>query len=314
MRRLIRPLKDTASVAGFMRDVLEITPDKSSVEIDACIRIRDTEILLSKYYEYSTDRCKEYRSPKYYDDKDRIELRKQILIELFQNERPINEADCTLGFGGFKPKKVKKEKKFFLVTGLPASGKSTISCELADLTGAYLVDNDYAKRKFPEFPYPYGASIVHDESQSITEGFLSKIGTNEVGALQLILESDSNIVFPKICHSVSKIIEIQEYVKTFGYSIYLVHIELPREVAVKRAYNRFIEPSGENRYVPLTMILDYYSDGPTLSYFKTKDLTCWDDCCRISTNVERHERPVVEDKPKTEYLQKLINKNKANKE
>ena len=66
---------------------------------------------------------------------------------------------------------VERGRRLDIVIGLPASGKSsaivdTISYEHHSM----LIDNDEAKRQFPEFNKGWGANTVHKESQISSAG------------------------------------------------------------------------------------------------------------------------------------------------
>lgn len=296
-----RPLDDTKNVSLFMENILGESPNSSPESIKACIKIRDTEILLARYYPFQTLRFQDYRSPDYFGNKERKQLREDILKELLKNERPKNDSDIRLGVGGLLPKTaIKSERKFFLITGLPASGKSGISEKIADNTGALLIDNDYVKRKFPEFHATYGASIVHEESQLICEGPLTDEKLVEPSVLGLALNLGYNIVFPKICPTPEKVTAIAEFAIKSKYHVYLIHIQLDRAKATKRAYKRFLNSKtsdgiNEERYVPLSLIFDSYADGPTLSYFETKNLPFWKGFARLSTDVPENSQPKLLD-------------------
>jgi len=281
-----RPLKTTRQVHDFLRDTLELDVSESLDVASACIRIRDAEILLDAYSRFDTLTHEEYRHPHYLENSRRKQLRDQILSELLSNRRPKDDNKIRLGVGGAKPQtKARTEKMFFLVTGLPASGKSGISEKIADGLGAYLIDNDYAKRKFPEFPSLYGASLVHEESQLLTEGQLSDPKYSDASLLSLCLGSGYNIVLPKIGSQEQKILEILKIAKSFGYSFTLVNVDLDREKATRRSFDRFIAVGGEARYVPLSLIFDQYGDSPYKAYDRAKRDKGIDGYLRLSTDV-----------------------------
>ena len=86
----------------------------------------------------------------------------------------IDDDKIKLGVGGCLPLPdghLNNDKQFYIVIGLPASGKSSISAKIADATGSAVLDSDFAKRKLPEFrEKDNGASLVHKESQVIVMG------------------------------------------------------------------------------------------------------------------------------------------------
>jgi len=89
-----------------------------------------------------------------------------------------SDEDITLGKGGSAPiKKLKQNGKAFIFIGLPASGKSTISNEISDKHGCFILDSDFAKRKIPEYhDLQFGASLVLEESIDIVFGEEKKTG------------------------------------------------------------------------------------------------------------------------------------------
>ena len=66
-----------------------------------------------------------------------------------------------------------KDRKAFLVMGLPASGKSSAVAEsVAKENGALIIDSDLVKEKLPEFSGGLLASAVHNESSLIANRIL----------------------------------------------------------------------------------------------------------------------------------------------
>lgn len=170
-------------------------------------------------------------------------------------------------------------KKAFYVIGSPASGKSTISSIIADVYGAYIVDSDFAKRKLPEYTNQIGsASLVHDESSHLV--FDTKIDS----LLSRCFEHGNNIVVPKIGDNLDGILKFEEILTEIGYKVYLISIDLDRQKATQRAYNRYVSTK---RYVPLSLIFDQYGNQPTLNYFKIKQLyrSRFEGFAQISTDV-----------------------------
>ena len=63
----------------------------------------------------------------YYNEEDRETLREQIVSELIYLERLDDDEKIKLGFGGARPKEVKRDKTALIITGPPASGKSKVA-------------------------------------------------------------------------------------------------------------------------------------------------------------------------------------------
>ena len=124
----------------------------------------------------------------------------------------------------------KKEGKVWLVLGVPASGKSTISDPLVEREGAVLIDSDEAKKILPEFSNGLLASAVHEES--------SEIATN---VMERAIINRDNIVWPLVGKTRSSIEEKIRKFKNAGYGVNLVYVDLPIEKAIERTKARFRE-------------------------------------------------------------------------
>ena len=215
------------------------------------------------YSEYSTWTRLDDRDFEWRDDNKRKELRRQIIEELYTLKRLDHDDDIMIEVGGAAPQHApKSEKTAIYVIGPPASGKSTISSIIADIYGAYIVDSDYAKRKLPEYTNQIGgASLVHEESSHLV------FDTSQDSLLSRCLEGGNNIVVPKIGDTIDGIIRFAKDLDSIGYKVYLVLIDLDRQKATQRAYQRYIKTK---RYVPLSLIFDKYGNQPTLNYYKIK--------------------------------------------
>ncbi|QGZ58006.1 hypothetical protein FAZ97_15335 [Paraburkholderia acidiphila] len=159
------------------------------------------------------------------------------------------------------------ERNAYIVTGLPASGKSTLVNRIADDLGAMIVDSDYAKRKFPEFTGAAGAYLVHDESAMLVEGGEDE-DDDEENAPSLMgycKGKGLNIVLPKIGHDPKSLNKLLNALTEAGYKVHLTTVVLSRGDATLRAVQRFIET---DRYVPIGRIFDIYANDPALTYYR----------------------------------------------
>jgi hypothetical protein len=263
-RLFLRPLTSNLFTRPFVEGVLNI---KRPADIaDAASRIMQAEIHLAAMEERPTLNFKDYRSTQYSEDSDRLALRDKILLELITETRLDNDDDIRPGLGGAMPKTpVQRGKQAFLVTGLPASGKSGIASQIADAHGAVVLDNDYAKRKYPEFAQgSFAATVLHAESSVV---ILDDEEEEEENLTGFCLSEEYNIVIPKIGWNAESLRKLAIYFKKRDYSVHLTLVSLDRQQATLRAYKRFIE---SQRYVPLSLIFDVYSNNPTLAYFRLK--------------------------------------------
>lgn len=241
--------------------------DKKEIN-KATTNIMEAELYFATMKLKPTLKFKDYRSPTHSDDSSRRTLREKIARELIEKVRLDDDDKIRMGYGGALPQTdVIKNKQAYIITGLPASGKSGIASKIAEANGAVILDSDYAKRKFPEFKRPYGAYVLHDESKLVIQG-----DPHDPEALSLevyCLEEGCNVVIPKIGDNTVRLHRLATYYQEQGYAVHLTLVSLDRQQATIRAYHRFAQ---SKRYVPLSLIFDGYSDNPTLVYFRLKQL------------------------------------------
>lgn len=218
--------------------------------------IKEANNGLEKVLKYNTYDSSKNRSIPYKRLRERKKLHQVIIQELKETIRPLNDENICLGTGGMLPrtKKVDCDKKAFILIGLPAAGKSGVASKISDYFNAVLLDSDFVKRKIPEYAVSNGASLVHKESKVI----------NDIIKTEAI-EEGVNIVFPIIGSDYDGVLDIVYGLQRFGYHISLVLVELDRVKSTQRAFSRFMNTG---RYIPLSMILDVYSNNPSLVFYK----------------------------------------------
>jgi hypothetical protein len=276
----LRPLIDYQLTYGFVKGVLGI--QKKTDIREAVLKITKAEMQLAHIENKTTLKSDSYRDVFYTEEIDRDELREQILNDLIVNQRIDNDDEISLGKGGALPKtKLISDKQAIIITGLPASGKSTIASKIADCYGAVILDSDFAKRKFPEFINDFGATLVHEESSTLIFG--DKNHNINYSLKEYCISQEFNVVIPKIGNDKESIFNLAEYFKNYGYKIHLVLVSLDRVDSTRRAFKRFLDT---NRYVPLSLIFDMYSNEPILTYYRIKNNTLFDSYGKISTEGE----------------------------
>lgn len=288
-----RPLFDNLLTENFLINVLNLNRRDPQFS-DIVNNIVSAEIKLDKTNKRSTLMYDSYRDHSYRDESDRKELREQIINELLTLPRCKNDDDIRLGNGGALPLNgnVKSENKAYIIIGAPASGKSFISNTIADNIGAIILDSDYAKRKLPEFYLDNGASLVHEESSAIIFGDM-RVNDQFTELYKICVSIGYNMIIPKIGHDVDSIRKFTEKIMGDGYEIHLVLVSLDRRKATLRALNRFIETG---RYVPLSLVFDSYSNDPVLTYYRLRKDNNFKTYLKISTDVNKGEKPKVIDK------------------
>ena len=260
-----RPLYYNEVTSDFLVKVLDVPIDSPSHREYVKMIVGEESVpMIAKDTLTSTS----VRAARFRIENDRAVLRKQIVDEMMQKPRLVDDEQVKLGIGGARPLsiRVNSERKAFYIMGLPASGKSSICGSVCDTYGAYLLDSDLVKRKLPEYSRKSGAMVVHEESSIITMGgyFLDN---PFVSLMQLCYESGYNICIPKIGSNLRSITKMFNILRECGYSIYVVLMSLDRKVATQRAFSRFLKTK---RYIPLSMIFDGYANDPILCYYRLR--------------------------------------------
>lgn len=261
-----RILSSNADIENFIKNVIHLDEDEDfEGQFNDCVfKIIAAEMQINTVKNKDTLTHTDYRIGDFSSEEQRKKLRKQIYQELIENIRLDNDDKITMGNGGALPQtELKSNREAYLVIGLPASGKSEISNLLSDKYGAMILDSDYAKRKFPEFNAPYGATVVHEESGIVVFGGNVKYA-KESSVLEYAIKHGHNIVIPKIGDVKSKIYEFAKNLNLLGYKVHLILVRLDREKATKRAFKRFVNTG---RYVPLPLVFDVYSNDPTITFY-----------------------------------------------
>lgn len=290
-KKTSRPLNNFELVEHFLENALSYDLDTSD-RYAIVSKIVSTELNIENFDESLISlHSKTYRVSSFRKDGDRKKLSDQIVQELLTKKRLDNDEEIKLGKGGAFPKSsVKTERNAYVIIGLPASGKSTISNLVADKYGAFILDSDYAKRKLPEFDaLPFGATLVHEESDKIIFG--ENNPSKFKSLFDYCIEEGSNIVLPKIGSNTDGLATLIELLKKNNYKVHLTLVELDRIKSTQRALIRFEKT---NRYVPLGLIFDTYSNNPTIAFYKTIHNTeiLLESYGIISTDVKVGDNPI----------------------
>ncbi len=290
-KKTSRPLNNFELVEHFLENALEYNIENNE-DYDIVPEIVSTELNIENFDEsLITKNSKSYRFLEYRKDRNRLELQKRIVLELLTMKRLPSDEDIKLGTGGaFPDSELRTNLDAYIIIGLPASGKSGISNFISDKLGCLILDSDYAKRKLPEFfKLPFGATLVHEESDYII------FGENKPNKFKSLFdycrETNSNIVLPKIGSNYESILTLIELLKKNSYRVHLTLIELDRIKATQRALIRFKETK---RYVPLGLIFDTYNNSPSSTFYKlitfhSGELNSFGV---ISTDVSEGESPI----------------------
>ena len=293
-----RPLNTPTAVQDFLQNSLQY-PDCKDFD-NVVSKIIKGELGLSEINGKSpTLHNSTFRNSKFKTDSSRWKLRKQIVNELYTMERLDSDENIKLKSGGALPKSGAKHKsQAFLITGLPASGKSSISVEVAEKGGAVILDSDFAKRKLPEYKYyEFGGTVVHEESDSLIFGYnASDKPTDFECLLEKCAKLHQNICIPKIGYDSESLLQLCKGLKRYNYEIHFILVSLDRKLATIRAIIRYLKTK---RYIPLGLIFDGYGNDPDIAYYKLRELNKKDKIFKtmgqLSTDVPIGTPPIIID-------------------
>lgn len=178
----------------------------------------------------------------------------------------------------------KKERKAYIIIGLPAAGKSTIAETIQRESGAMIVDSDIIKagdektgfEGIPEYDGGIGVSAVHNESKAIAEEVLDEYAT----------QNGDNVIYQKLGGDAESISKTITDFNSKGYSVTLVLNDLPIEKALERDISRFEETG---RLVDPKVLLEC-GYNPIETYKELKKRGMCDGYEIYSNDVERGER------------------------
>jgi N12 class adenine-specific DNA methylase len=123
---------------------------------------------------------------------------------------------------------VANESKAIVLLGLPGSGKSTISSGFANLTKSAVLNGDDTKEFIPEYANGLGSIAVHEEASEITKA-----------ALLRLLNDGANVLLEKTGSSPGSITGLINTLRAKGYSVQLVHVDVPMPLAMHQVVQRF---------------------------------------------------------------------------
>ena len=175
------------------------------------------------------------RDPKRY-------IQKKDIVETFESPTPEHKAwkDAVIE-SELNPKAKSDNPIAVILMGSPASGKTTTGRPFAEkiLNGKETtkIDPDSVKGKSKGFE-GWNAGAFHEESALISE---------KVVFPRAVMENH-NLLIDITGKNSNKVAEMAKTLKSVGYKIGIVHVDVDDKVALNRASKRFNKPNG--RYVP----------------------------------------------------------------
>lgn len=291
MKDYSRPLNNNLKVHDFLTRSLGMPSTRRLGDIVQ--QVVTAEKLIESTTTEATLDHKVNRHPYYSTIEERKKLRKKIFGELIKKKLLRNDDKIRLGYGGVLPEKLRGDRKAYIISGLPGSGKSHVASKVAENCYAAIIDTDFAKRKFPEYKLPQGSTIVHKEAAKI----MFEVGGDEPSVFEFMTRRGANLVIPKIGHDVQSVHKLREYLinKANYKEVHLVTVSIDRDVATGRVLERFLKTG---RYVPLGVVFDVFANEPTLTYYRSKNAQGWSSIsklvwCSKSNELVWNEEPCI---------------------
>ena len=179
------------------------------------------------------------RDPKRY-------IQKKDIVETFENPTPEHKAwkDSVIE-SELNPKAKSDNPIAVILMGSPASGKTTTGRPFAEkiLNGKETtkIDPDSVKGKSKGFE-GWNAGAFHEESALISEKIV----------FPRAVMDNHNLLIDITGKNSNKVADMAKTLKSVGYKIGIVHVDVDDKVALNRASQRFNKPNG--RYVPYNYI------------------------------------------------------------
>jgi predicted kinase len=133
-----------------------------------------------------------------------------------------------------------KDRIAVIVTGLPASGKSTLTNEIKNLIKGIVIDPDDFKKVIPEYKNGIGTSATHTESKVLFGIMADKAKAN-----------GDNIIIPTLGRTKEALDRLINSLKIDKYGIAVIRVDVPVTVAELRNIKRAIKTG---RYVDSELI------------------------------------------------------------
>lgn len=190
----------------------------------------------------------------------RLEKRAEKAAELAENKPPLTDKQVQAYTIKFleKTRNVPRGFRADIITGLPASGKSTKRTNaIIKKYGSFEFDNDEIKKLIDGYD-EWGAAYVHKDSKDIQNRALKEFLYGK--------HKGKNLAIPIIGDKDEKVEKWINDLQNAGYNVGLHHIEISNEESLNREVARAIKTG---RKVPSKKIIDY-GDNPTKVYKRLK--------------------------------------------
>ena len=144
-----------------------------------------------------------------------------------------------------------------LMGGSPGSGKSTFlkkNAEYMTSDKIWAIDADEVRSNLPEYK-GYNAGSTHPETQDIVRKMLGNYDK----------PCKHDLLFDGTMNNIAKYKGVIRQLRKLKYKIFIAYMEIPKEISIERALNRYKNNSGGEtefgRYVPISVIDNFFDTG-----------------------------------------------------
>jgi len=144
-----------------------------------------------------------------------------------------------------------------IMGGSAGSGKSTFLNKNAPYMQSdkiWKIDADEVRAKLPEYK-GWNAPATHEETQDIVKELLDEFDQ----------PCKHDLLYDGTMSNAKKYNPIIKRLKQLGYKVFLVFMDIPKEIAIERALGRFRDNNGHEaeygRFVPISVIDDFFRTG-----------------------------------------------------
>lgn len=167
---------------------------------------------------------------------ERLELHNNIIQDFKKS------AECVV-----------QEKPIAILTGgAPGSGKSTYlkkHMPWIKKGKIYHIDADEVRATLPEYE-GWNSPATHLEAKDIVNKMIDSIGK----------PCKHDLIYDGTMNKAKSYMPLLKKLKDYGYRVFVIYIEVPKEVSTKRVLDRYVR---SGRFVPLHVIDEIYENGLT---------------------------------------------------
>lgn len=149
-----------------------------------------------------------------------------------------------------KPCRVDGKPIAILTGGAPGSGKTSFINKYAPWMESgklFKIDADEIRSKLPEYK-GWNAFNTQSETRDIVHELLKQIGN----------PCESDVIYDGTMNKAGSYEPLIANLKKLGYQIFVIYIQVPKEVSIERAMSRY---KRKGRYVPIEVIEEVYKNG-----------------------------------------------------